>query len=140
MKLKRLLAAFVAIAISVSMMSSLVLADEADNAPEETAAVENAESKEKTHSFPPGYEKISQLGSGTSAARGLPELQVSPFAAQRLPDLWFLQGQSSSCPQGKKDGTTRNQIISSYENSLRCIRRGLRCKTQRIRGFKIHQA
>jgi hypothetical protein len=34
MKLKRLLSTFVAIAITVSMMSSLVRADEAENTPE----------------------------------------------------------------------------------------------------------
>ena len=47
MKLKRFLSIFVAIAITVCMMSSLVLADEAEAAPEETAAVETSEPKEK---------------------------------------------------------------------------------------------
>ena len=40
MKLKRLLASFVAMAMTVSMMSSLVFADETESAPEETVAAQ----------------------------------------------------------------------------------------------------
>ena len=56
MKLKRILAGFVAMAMTIGMMSSLVLADEADNAPEETSAVETAESKEKEEKKPAAKE------------------------------------------------------------------------------------
>lgn len=47
MKAKRILAGFVAMAMTMGMMSSLVLADEAENAPEETSVVETTETKEK---------------------------------------------------------------------------------------------
>ncbi len=47
MKAKRLLAGLVAVAMTMGMMSSLVLADESENAPEETSAVETTEPKEK---------------------------------------------------------------------------------------------
>ena len=47
MKAKRLLAGIIAMAMTMGMMSSLVLADESENAPEETSAVETTEPKEK---------------------------------------------------------------------------------------------
>ncbi len=47
MKAKRILAGFVAMAMTMGMMSSLVLADEAENTPEETSVVETTEPKEK---------------------------------------------------------------------------------------------
>ena len=47
MKLKRLLAGIVAAAMTVGMMSTLVLADEAENAPEETSVAQTTETKEK---------------------------------------------------------------------------------------------
>ena len=47
MKTKRILASFIAMAMTMGMMSSLVLADESENAPEETSAVETTEPKEK---------------------------------------------------------------------------------------------
>ena len=56
MKLRRILAGVVAMAMTVSMMSSLVLADEADSAPEETAAAETAEPKEKEEKKPAAKE------------------------------------------------------------------------------------
>ena len=45
MKLKRLLSMLVATAMTVGMMSFTVLADEAENAPEETGVVETTEAK-----------------------------------------------------------------------------------------------
>ena len=47
MKAKRILASFIAMAMTMGMMSSLVLADESENAPEETSVVETTEPKEK---------------------------------------------------------------------------------------------
>ncbi len=47
MKAKRLLAGLIAMAMTMGMMSSLVLADESENAPEETSVVEATEPKEK---------------------------------------------------------------------------------------------
>ena len=47
MKAKRLLAGLIAMAMTMGMMSSLVFADEAENAPEETSVVETTEPKEK---------------------------------------------------------------------------------------------
>ena len=47
MKTKRILASFIAMAMTMGMMSSLVLADESENAPEETSVVETTEPKEK---------------------------------------------------------------------------------------------
>ena len=47
MKAKRILASFIAMAMTMGMMSSLVLADESENAPEETSVVEATEPKEK---------------------------------------------------------------------------------------------
>ena len=47
MKAKRILASFIAMAMTMGMMSSLVLADESESAPEETSVVETTEPKEK---------------------------------------------------------------------------------------------
>ena len=47
MKLRRLLAVIIAMAMTVGMTSALVIADEAENAPEEQAAVETTEPEEK---------------------------------------------------------------------------------------------
>ena len=47
MKAKRIFAGLVALAMTMGMMSSLVLADETENAPEETGVVETTEPKEK---------------------------------------------------------------------------------------------
>ena len=47
MKAKRILASFIAMAMTMGMMSSLVLADESENAPGETSVVETTEPKEK---------------------------------------------------------------------------------------------
>ena len=47
MKLRRLLAGIVAAAMTVGMMSCIVLADEAENAPEETSVAQTTETKEK---------------------------------------------------------------------------------------------
>ena len=47
MKIKKLLAVIVAMAMTVGMMSSLAFADEAENTPEETDVAETLESKEK---------------------------------------------------------------------------------------------
>lgn len=52
MKLKKLLSVFIAMAMTVGMMSSLVLADEAENVPEEAGVVETAEPKEKEEKKP----------------------------------------------------------------------------------------
>ena len=50
MKLKRLAAMFVAVAMSVTMLPALALADENEAAPEETAKVENTEPEKKEES------------------------------------------------------------------------------------------
>ncbi len=47
MEFKRILAGFIALAMTMGMMSSLALADEAENAPEETSVAETSEHKEK---------------------------------------------------------------------------------------------
>ena len=47
MKYKRILASFIAMAMTMGIMSSLVLADETETAPEETSVVETTEPKEK---------------------------------------------------------------------------------------------
>ena len=47
MKLKRLLAGFIAVAMTVTMIPALVFADEAENTAEETTAVETTEAKEE---------------------------------------------------------------------------------------------
>ena len=52
MKVKRILAGFVAMAMTASMMSALVFADETENTPEETSVVETAEPKEKETKMP----------------------------------------------------------------------------------------
>lgn len=52
MKAKRVLASFIAMAMTMGMMSSLVLADESENAPEETSVVETTEPKEKETNKP----------------------------------------------------------------------------------------
>ena len=52
MKLKRLLAGFIAVAMTVGMIPTLVFADEAENGTKETAAVEATESKEEEKKKP----------------------------------------------------------------------------------------
>ena len=47
MKVKRMLAGIVAMAMTMGMTSAVVLADETENTPEETSVVETAEPKEK---------------------------------------------------------------------------------------------
>ena len=47
MKMRRIFAGVIAMAMTMGMMSSLVIADEADNTPEETSVVETTETKEK---------------------------------------------------------------------------------------------
>lgn len=47
MKMRRIFAGVIVMAMTMGMMSSLVIADEADNTPEETSVVETTETKEK---------------------------------------------------------------------------------------------
>ena len=60
MKVKRILAGFIATVLTFGMMSSLLIADEAENTPEETSAVETTEPEEKETKKPEEEKKPAE--------------------------------------------------------------------------------
>lgn len=66
MKLKRLLSALVITAMTVGMMSFTALADEAENAPEETGVVETTEPREEETKKGTYKIKVSVMSTGNA--------------------------------------------------------------------------